>query len=1053
MGSHTASLNEPPTNSVTRLLVHSARAHEKVPKNRARILQRVLLRDEAIQTLPGLLERKLFHLKGGAAWKLFDFSDRDWPLLARTLDATDIMEANLLSMVLTYIRVNRERVIRLQDVSDRCSDVLLGAPESLSDGAISNLDSIDRQSLFVFRVQGGTRINRFSEFVDYLRDAANSIWVRRVLLNPFTYYALSTPTDDYIDTFLSYMVPSGKSAGIERMVVRHILREDLSLTRSLALRAYLALASHPYDAFDSLVSYLETQAAREEVLSSRDQATLEELSRTIPCSRASRLLDYLSVRYLRVAEPEGVSVSTLSTRIPDSARSLVDAFVDCESSVPDLADLPSDLWRSLARMRWSRYPEESDFISITGSARTWAFLDGGRLFAALLSAMYMVTRADELVETRHLNRLHAAVRRSTPFLWGAPRGFGLLRRQMRADPRAWLGADLHAGAALRRRAQAEDRSWFSSAHWELQKHERVIQVRKWLAEIRARFHVRPRYLTGIDWSWLDKVIPICRVAPFQETADGPLALLLRDIEQQSEDPTMLRTALEVQVQGRGCRDFTNHLIATYGIDAPGFVRFFLTPENILTLGLAPNMTAALSDRIEALELCASRIGFGELLSLDQLEAEQKTLTASLMLLNISSAQFDVPWSSFARDAVERQKDSFEAHIAFRNASKALEIATDLQTPYPFRYVNGRAIEYVMRSSRINLGVFIIGVVDAFYDHPSYGLEAILSTRFRHDTLRREVKSALDELASSYIPGVTNHDQEEVIGRVGDPALEVVDDWLFRRMQTVRPGAPDALFDFVPTQEQLGALMIELEPFDTVEGAVEKLSSWLLKRLDDQLDNARQGFAMECFPRVLTSVERSRKDVALDGMIDSEVSDKVASGIVGALTRRFEQLGEWFRTPADAAQPELSYFQIKQAVDGRFEQPVSTGKLEVQAPTCAEMGRAVPAHSVRLFFDLLSEVYNNALKYSGLEVTRVTMSAGSDEGNGWTLEIISDAAPGECWNEAVEGHPYISVSEAITREGNSGLAKISSLAATLRQEAGVVTAERRAESFSVRMDLP
>lgn len=1039
--------------AANRMLLQAAQRGERLATDRSRIIQRVISRPNSFSDIPEPTERKLFKL--GSNWKVLNLSGGDWPVLEASLQGSAETDENLLRLVLLYIKVNKDRVERLIQVSNISSDILLGAREALSTGIVSDLDEIDRQSLLILRIQAGLHFNRFSELVDYIRSPFHSEWIRKSFLHPFIYYSLNAPVDSFLDTFLSYMVPASGTGGVERQVIRHLLREDLSFETALSFRAYLALACHPFDAFDSLVSFYETTNASAGGLTTDQLATLRQLSEWFPDSRASRLYAYLQRSdNPRATDGDCEEVVALSDRVPMVVKDLISRFVEIDSTMPNIAELPNDQLKALARMRWSRYPDEADFTTVTLSGRAWAFLDAGRLYTALCTAMYMLSRESEVVETRHLHRIHALTGRSTPFIWAAPRGYALLKMQMAAGGPPWLGADLHAGASLARRLEAPDRSWFSAVHWELQKHERAVHVRKWLAGMRKYFPIKPKYLSGVDWRWLDRVLPICRIAPFRESTDGPYALLLRDTEETARDSTLLRTAIEGRAIGKTSDEFVEYLEHEFGASATAFVMYFLTAENILMLGLAPNMTAALSERISALERCAANLGFSDLLSEEQLRSEQETLTAALMLLNINANQFDVPWSAFRRDAGERQRDNFAAFQAFKRANRSLEKANEQVIPYPHVFANGKAVEYTFHASQFNLGIFVAGAIDAFYDHPSYGLEAILSTRFRHDTLRRELKAVLDALEGLHISGVARQYKESIVRPLAIVALDAVDDWLVRFMQTKRPGAPEALFDLIPDQQELGHLLNDIVSADEMDRALLVVQDWLEGKLKDQLTTVRASFIEKCLSDVLAKVEVESRLIQRQEFVDVVVMGKVLAAVTSTITRRFDELLEWFRMPIGSRQPALTFNQIKAAVDGRFEQAIARGSLIVVLSNEPAFFRAVPAEGVKIVFDLLSELYANCLKYSALESTRMSISSWRNVADGlWGCEVISDAAPGHAtWSREVPGHPYISISDAIAREGNSGLHKVSSLSSTLTQRAGAIAAARLERSFAIEIPL-
>jgi hypothetical protein len=340
--------------------------------------------------------------------------------------------------------------------------------------------------------------------------------------------------------------------------------------------------------------------------------------------------------------------------------------------------------------------------------------------------------------------------------------------------------------------------------------------------------------------------------PFRNTPDGPYAILLRDIEERQRDLTLLRTAIEPLRKGPSATEFVAGLITEYDDSAVAFVRYFLTADMLMLLELAPNMTAALSERISALETCVAQFGFGFLMSEDELRLEQQALTASLMLLRVNNNQFDVPWATFKRDAGDRGRDAYAIHVAMRKASSTLAVLAEITHPYSHRFPNGRTVEYLLSSRTSTMSGFVLGVIDAFYDHPSYGIESILSTRFRHDTLRRQFSSALESLAGSRISGVAPPDQAYIVEALGSVSLGNIDAWLQRRMQSLRPGQADGLFDFTPQPVELKDLVREADRALSLEGALDVVIEWIISRLDEAIGCALESFRVEFRDAILSS---------------------------------------------------------------------------------------------------------------------------------------------------------------------------------------------------------
>lgn len=1032
--------------AITRLLKSAAREGATLQKDRYRILTRLISHDGTLGQIPQNLWSRLLTLRDG--WKVLDLRERDWDVISQLDSVSKEKTVSLVCIAKQYIIQNKRNVNALIDATSIYSNYILGLEDSRLVGILDRISEIDKQSVIIYRFYGLRHQDNHEKYMDYLRGRHSSRWLRTRLASPLLYHTLNTPSNSYLDTFMSYMMPQDSTGGVERGFVRHILRDDLSIDRSIAYRAGTALYCHPYDALESFTNYFEIKIASRKPLDEIEKDLLRDLSFEFPSSRINRLNNYLSA----LGDPGIFSgPSETITSLPMSIQNTLNLFVDPKSVAPLIDDLPTEAWRALARMRWSRYPEAADFEAVTLFSRTYIFLEAGRLMEALATSMYMLPRDNELMELRHLMRLHEAVGQTTAYIWGAPRGDALMDIQKDGDPRFWLGADLRAGAALTKRLDAEDRTWFHAVHWELRRPQKNMHVTNWLAVIRRHFTVRPRYLTGVDWSWVDRMIPLVRIAPFMKTSDGPFALLLRDIEEQQKDSTLLRTAIEGLASSARSDEFVSRLISEYGKDAIAFVQYFLTAEMIMLLELAPNMTAALSERITALETCVTRFGFSELMSEDELKGEQETLTSSLMLLRVNSSQFDVPWANIKRAAVTKQRDNYQAHKALVGGDRTLSFVTDSAFLYSHAYPNGHKVDYLLRSNSATLYLFVLGVIDSYYEHPTYGIEAILSTRFRHDTMRREFVEIFEKVKKYHIPGVMPQEQDYIVGRLSMVCLEEVDAWLQVKMHTRRIDHEAAPFDFAPTDHDLSELHDAVDNAGDLDSAIDVIIDWIIRRLDQGLFDARKSFVDDLWPMIEPEFLRQCEAIQNEYRTDPTVMRAVSTAVSDAFHRQAALLSEWFiRTDPDE-QSALSFGQIKRAVDGRFEREVQAGQVSIRLPDTDLAETPVISEHVKLLFDLQSEIVRNALKHSGLNETYVRITRfRTDHQEGFIFSSTACQAVGCAW--FVQGDPFTSLHDALFREGNSGLVKIAALAASVFGDTVSLKAVRKARSFHLVVPL-
>lgn len=996
------------------------------------------------------LSRKLLKIRAG--WKVLDFCDRDWENIERLRSAPIDVARIYIQLGVNYIRENIGRVQRLSDVSRALTRVVtLGYDEEWV-GILDRIDAIDTQSMFVLQINGAINIAKHDVLVDYLKSKTNSPWVVSRFSYPFVYHAINVPTDDYMETFLSFVIPHAAKNGTERDVVRHLLRDDISFETSLMFRCYVGLLCHPYDMLQSFISHFEIELSRDGALSKESADLLHELSSIASDPRLSslmRIVDGPAPKYIDSADLHRDELEASS--LPAQIHNLLIAFFDSQSCASAAGEPPTREWEILCRMRWSRYPEVEDFDYITQFTRTWRFSDGGRFMHALLTSMYMLPRRDEIFETREVQRMFYAANCLTSYVYGSPRGDRFLRSHALRATSSPDEIERSVSVALSVRAEAPDRTWFHAVHWKLRSARDEGQLKRWLRIARETFPVSPTFLTGVDWAWLERMIHAVRIAPFRATSDGPYALLLRDVEEHRRDSTVLRTAVEPQTTSRTCRQFVEWMIDEYGHWAAAFVKYLLTPENIMLLGLAPNMMAALSERIAALEYCAKAFDFTDLLTELQLRQEQQTLTSALMLLNVNASQFEIPWERFRRDVAERERDSFNGYSAMRRGDKTLSVITDHRTPYPHLFSNRQVVQYSILVSQTPLAIVIFGIIDLFIQHPSYGIEAILSTRFRHDTLRREFVSVLSALEASYMPGVVAQEQKRIIAAASSEVFDALGDWLQARVQTLRPGVDGALFDLTPSSDELNALLRRTIGLDALDEIVSVLIDWLGGRLEVQLDAARQSFRSEFLTEALSAVAKATAAVGADHDIDASVVARVTAAVNASVTRRTEELVDWFRAADPAAQQSLTLMEIKLAVEGRFERFVAADQLRITLSDCEDAMHQLPSDKVRFYFDLLSEIVQNAIKYGGVGKIRIRIYP-IRAGKLWGFVYSSSASLNDPWSRTISGHKYMSLSDSLFREGNSGLDKIAALAASIVEADVEIAVIRRKRSFHLTIPI-
>jgi hypothetical protein len=1037
-----------PDSNINRIIAGAAARSEVIGKHRLRLLLRLKEINGDVSGASSLHLRKI--LKIGQAWRGLDFTRKDWSELYNWNHSGDF-EANILFLVVKYIILNKERVQRVSAIDEAFTRDRTGGAGEAPERLISLLDYIDSQSLYVIRSKVAYNVGKPQAVIHEIRNGAYSKWVKQRLLIPLVHYNTVESAPSAIDVFLSSVVGYANNDDCERKILKLTLRDDFQYEAPLFHKLFLALAAHPYDSLEIITNHFEIEFAREDRLSKLGLDALNVLAEKFPFSRIAKLRTYIE----GFANPDrswvnGSPPTVLNSGLNQKTLAFLDAWTDCKAEEPKAEHLPSIIWEPFSRMRWSRYPNPEDFQQATGFAMYYSFTEIGRLFGALLESLFMVSRQDEVTELRSTHRLHSALGKTTPFLWASPRGWRLMKAQMEKDVKGWLGADLQAGAILRACSGSNTRVWILATHWELNLYKKRQHLRNWLNLIQSRFEIKPRFLTGVDWSWIDESLERTRIRPYVETIAGPYALLLRAIEETRDDGTILRTALSTFSKAKTCSELVDFLANEYGENAMAFVRYFLTPENIMRMKLAPNLTAALSERIEAIENCVARFGYTEVMGEEQVHAEQQTLSSALMLLNVNANQFDIPWSRFKSEVIALCQDSFEANAALRISNSAYYSADDI-TSYPHRYKNGRTVEYRVPSTSVAFCSVIFTIIDFFYGHPSFGIEAILSTRFRHDTLRREFRLALEAIGKAYSADVSRAFKRDTLPTLQDAALEAFDGWLNTEMQTVRPKFEAGLFDFSILEGQLLEMLDKTSEIRKLEKLVDVVTEWLVQRLDVSIDKARTSFNEQCVSRMASAVRNASSVLALEPTQDQASLNSLTRIVNDSISRQAQELKEWFERPDDNTQQELTFDQIRNAVEGRFEYLITTKRLRISKSMADSANTKIPKEKVKLYFDLLSEVVTNSIKhgYGSLITLRITYF---QEDGLWGFIYSNFQSCPISTTRLVAGKMYESITDSLFREGNSGLSKISALAASIVEANLSVTVFSRKKAFHLKVPL-
>lgn len=1017
--------------AIRSLLRNYARGGATFHSHSIEIVRDLLDGEDELEKLSPFLRDRLFR-QTSLDWRAFAFGPKDWDLCGRLLTTRNVViERRMLRIATYYIAANIESVLRMYGINRTISAAILKRDTEL----IPSQDlpqGIDRQSLFNFRVQCAV----WRESSDAMRDRLQELflrngWCNSRLLYPMVFYFLNTTSTAALDNLLGYIV-TGKEHNAEKVALKLILSDEAARDSSLAFKVYVGMMGHAYDACEFILDHIELKLLEGVELPPYLLDTLSVLADLLPDTRASRLR-CLHAGELRFVAPdaEGATVVDLHRVFPLSADeiSMYGRFCSLGPFIDEAISQVDRPYGILSNMRRLDYPVPEQFGAIIRYRATWFFTEGGRFLSALLRSIYMIDRTSRDLEARDAVRLAVFFGHFSPFIASAPSAMFALRMLRNAGivgPELYKLVERDTSEAMAAASPAEDRLWINQLQWRLRELEEQGRIQSWLHTIRTQTRLRPLFLTGINWAWVEEIIEQERLKPFM-SFDGAYLFLLMELETVG-DAQRLRLALEPLLQNRDFANVVETIIDEFGGAAPTLIRRYLTTQTLVETGLAPNLVAALDQRVRALEACIKKFGFSPLLTEEVYEGESRTLTSELLLTNVNAGKFEIPWDTFRKDAVEEQQDLYNAFLSLRPRADDSALTAFVETPVTFN--NGRSITYRYRLVNAPLFSLLVQIISDFATHPGFGLEVILSGRFRHSKVLQELWSAMASVNSAMIPSVQGSVQATLASEYR-PALEqVVEGWCAKYLHTRRDEKPFAAFDIVPTQKEIDELILEAQEHTELIPVIDTVIDWLKRKLREQVSAAANHFVDDMTSILTSSFAHLRDQQLASGHFRHEDVRKVSYAIVDAVVRRIAELKGWFDGIDTISAGPVSLAQLSMATETLFDNMLPSQSLRAEADLEASNVQFT-AGEVKIAFDLLREIFFNALRYGdGPEVTLTLSSCGSADA--LCYRFANDLPPPPIAPETVriEGSRYEHRNDAVLREGNSGLHKIAASAATL-----------------------
>ncbi len=1000
------------------------------------------------QRLSPFLASKFFRLPEG--WTVFEFDPKDWQLCERLLASRHpSVEARLLEIVLAYADANRESVARMYALGSSISDRLLQRTPVALDPVSDELGSVDSQSLFGLRLKCASNHSATETMIERLEHGLSKGWARARLVHPMVYHFSSTPPAAALDNFLSYVV-TGREHDAEKLALKLMLSDEAARETSLAFKCFIGLMGHPYDAIEFVLDHVEHEIASGTRLARHLASFLSDIADQQPRSRAGMIssmvrerVDFiLGTRSDRLAERFSLSRDELDGYATLCNLDPVAGLFDEGASMP---------FGVLTNMRVREYPDPSQFTIIVGDHAVWHFVDAGRFIWSMLRSIYMIERAARDLEVRDAFRLMCFLGFVNPFVASTPSAMVMMRRlhDHGVDILPPHEIQRSTDAEISRRAPFRDRLWINELQWRLRRLEEEGRIAEWLSVVRSQTRLRPSYLTGINWHWVEEIIATRRLKPFRNL-DGAYLFILMELETNA-DPLRLRLTLEPLLRGMDFQSAVGTIIKEFGSAAPALVRRYLTTQNLLATGMAPNYIAALDQRVRAMESCIRRFGFGVLLTEDVYESEVKALTAELLLTDVNAGKFEVPWETFRKDANDANQTLYQAVESLRpRLDDAGPLTAIVETPITFP--NGRTQVFRVRQRDHSLFACVMAVLEGFMQHPAFGLEVVLSGRFRHNNLLQELWSAMAEVVAATIPSVSRQTRAALVEDYKLATEQWVDAWCGSRLQTKRAEKPNGLFDLIPEPKELDALLARAREADGMLAVTDIVIEWIKGKLRGQVAAARSAFEQEVATGLVAPFIAIRDRQAGSTSYREADVHLVHNAVNDAVQRRIADLRNWFDGVDAVTSGPISLSQLSLATEALFENLIPGKTLKVVMDSEAHSVSFGPRH-VKIAFDMLRELYFNALRHGlGPEVElKIDRREGAPEY--FAFRNAADACAADDLGErSVEGHVYHSRNEAVTREGNSGLAKIAASSATLVGHDAWVLCRRTERAFEVLVSV-
>lgn len=962
---------------------------------------------------------------------------------------------NYLKLASGYITANLEAINRLRLIEDRLFDKIMSRDPEILVTAFEGIDDRDTQSVFIFKLLSTLNTGTPDLISKYFMQNGHSGWVKHRLLYPLMYSSISTPGKEQFEDFMDAYFTDPNTHSIEKEVISLILMNEGESSLNLSSKCYVGMLSHPYDLLQILIDHFEYELANENQLDDETQSIIFDLFDKTKDIRLAGITRYLSSAPNKLIQTTNDIPFFESDIYSESYREYFSKLVSHDDLSPVNFEGAGSrsCYHYLSELYNNRYPKIDAFTAVNLSTKQFLFLNTGRFLDVLLTGIYMVERRSKIDERVSLLRHLSFLGGVSEYTLSSPRGHESSEDGFFKHISA-LKIPLSETFQQNASAFRKNRWWIKKFHWEQFQYADDLNLSEWFLRIRENIPISKNksFLSGVDWTWIEDVRRVAHARPFKGKPNAIYTLLIKAIENKENDPMLLMTSLEPFIsEGMSFQKFVETLNDNFREDSLALVAHFFQPNMILMMDLAGNYTAAVSERIEMLAMLINQYGFSdEILTKDQYESEIQNFITILTYSAVGDAQFEVPWDTFERFAIEDVRDLFSTYEAFLSTTGETPVNLgEMYNEQHSYFSNGQYQQYRFQNKVWPLVNIINHSIGIFLTHPSWGIEAILAIRIRHDNMRREIAAALEDVKDTHIPGTISKTKVQCLEVIEPMIFSSLKIWVEKYIHTPR-GSRLGIFDYTPSQKSMEELIDDCSKVSQREGIICVISKWLQSKLFNHLKIARRLIDEELV-EILSNAINEAKAVLMemDELPENHI-EKVCEQSKSRILQELTLLKKWFVIPKTTS-TSLTHGQMKYALQRRFSREIDNKLLKINLQPSGLGSHVICPTEIRTIFDIWSELIVNALKYAPAgEISRIRIfEYETDDQKGYIFSSRHKCELDHIYTE--QGSPW-STEDSMLRTGKSGLKKVAALSATLVQGEVDMPVHVRKNGFHVVVPL-